>query len=29
MVGDHIPVIPLLEVVGNAANTSPEQVKPI
>ena len=24
--GDQVPVIPLLEVVGNAANTAPEQI---
>jgi hypothetical protein len=24
--GDHVPVIPLLDVVGNAANVAPEQI---
>ena len=24
--GAHVPVIPLLEVVGNAANVAPEQI---
>ena len=24
--GDHVPVIPLFEVVGNAANVAPEQI---
>jgi len=24
--GAHVPVIPLLEVVGNGANTAPEQI---
>ena len=24
--GDHVPVIPLLDVVGNADNAAPEQI---
>ena len=24
--GDHVPVIPLFDVVGNAANVAPEQI---
>ena len=24
--GDHVPVIPLLEVVGNGVNVAPEQI---
>ena len=24
--GDHVPVIPLVEIVGNAANVAPEQI---
>ena len=24
--GDHVPVIPLIDVVGNAANVAPEQI---
>jgi hypothetical protein len=24
--GDHVPLIPFVEVVGNAANTAPEQI---
>ena len=24
--GDHVPVIPLLDVVGNAASVAPEQI---
>ena len=27
--GDHIPVIPLFDVVGNAANVAPEQTAAI
>ena len=27
IVGDHVPVIPLFEVVGNAANIAPEQIE--
>ena len=25
--GDHVPVIPSIEVVGNADNTAPEQIE--
>ena len=24
--GDHVPVIPLIDVVGNAVNVAPEQI---
>ena len=28
MAGDHVPVMPLVEVVGNAGMTVPEQIGP-